>query len=653
MPEFLRTPAKPVVLCVDDNKSNLLALEALLSGLDIILIMAQSGSEAIEISRSQDFVVILMDVMMPEMDGLETARKIRALENNKHTPLIFVTAHPLDQMRTLQGYDLGAIDYIQKPIAPEVLRHKVSVFIALFRRQQELQEYRLREMRRTWEADRLLRELEQQKELAEISASYRLFVDSVKDYAIFLLDTDGKIRSWNPGVKRILGYDREEIEGLDFSAIFTHEDNQRSVPKSELQKAIDHGRAEDTRWHLRKNGSLFWADGVVVPLLDNSEHKGYAKLLRDRTEGKLAEEALLVSEERLRLATEATNLGTWDWNLITGELKWSDRTREFYSVTPDVPITQDIFFQAIHPEDRKRVTENLENAKLPDGDGDFSLDYRTNTGENNPELWLSVRGKVFFDGGRTPIRMLGTCWDISARKRMESDLRRSNEDLERFAHIASHDLQEPLRMVATYLQLVEKNLQDNLDPKIRDYLRFAVDGALRMKALIQELISYSSVGSSPPALETVSVQEIISDVLTNLKVAIDDSDAVVKADPLPYLRGDRIQLSQLFQNLVENAIKYRSMDPLLVHISCSKKKGEWLFCVRDNGIGIESEQVEKIFEPFRRLHARSSRPGAGLGLSICRRIVETHGGKIWVESVPGKGSAFCFTIPAESGRKSA
>jgi PAS domain S-box-containing protein len=638
---------QPSILCVDDTPANLFATESIFSGLDLRFITATSGQEAIELCQRHDYAVILMDVMMPGMDGIEAAARIRRQERNGYTPLIFVTAYPLDQMKKLEGYGLGAIDYIQKPVAPEILRSKVKVFLDLQRRQEELRESQLRESRARWEAERLREELERNKEIAEMSASYRLFVDSVKDYAIFLLSTEGKVLTWNPGVKRILGYEKEEIESLYLSSIFTEDDKERNVPAEELRKATIHDRAEDTRWHVRKNGSLFWADGIVVSLRENGELKGFAKLLRDRTEGKLAEEALLVSEERLRLATESNHLGTWDWNLVTGDMSWSDRARALCGIGSGAELRYETLLRSVHPEDRERVEAAIGRAKDPASGGDCSVEYRTVGG--GAERWLSLRAKVFFDGVGQPIRMLATCWDITERKRMENELRRSNEDLERFAHLASHDLQEPLRTVATHLQIVERRTGGSLDPETLEHIQFAVDGAQRMRGLVQELIAYSRVGATPLHLKPIDCRKVLDEVLGNLKTAIQETGAIVTWDSLPQVQGDQVQLAQLFQNLLENAIKYRGKEPPRIHFGVVKKEAGWLFCVRDNGIGISPENASRIFQPFVRLHRCAEAAGSGLGLSVCKRIVERHGGEIWVESVPGQGASFYFLLGEAGG----
>jgi light-regulated signal transduction histidine kinase (bacteriophytochrome) len=248
--------------------------------------------------------------------------------------------------------------------------------------------------------------------------------------------------------------------------------------------------------------------------------------------------------------------------------------------------------------------------------------------------------------------------DITARREAEvhlaqkaEELNRSNEELEQFAYVASHDLQEPLRMVASYTQLLSKRYKGKLDSDADQFIAFAVDGASRMQHLIQDLLAYSRVGKRGGELLDVSSEEALEQALINLRGAIEESGAVVTHDPLPRVMADADQLTQVLQNLVGNAIKYQRPGIPLIHLSVARdSEGMWLFSIRDNGLGIDSQFFEKIFGMFQRLHKREEFAGTGMGLAICKKIVERHGGKIWVESRPGAGSTFRFTLAASEDK---
>ncbi len=244
----------------------------------------------------------------------------------------------------------------------------------------------------------------------------------------------------------------------------------------------------------------------------------------------------------------------------------------------------------------------------------------------------------------------GTSRRAGAERQLEqanAELARSNQDLEQFAYVASHDLQEPLRMVASFTKLLQKRYQHQLDQRADRYIHFAVDGAVRMQRLINDLLDYSRVGSRGKPLQDESCEEAFDRALQNLRETVRESSAVVTRGPLPHVRGDSTQLMQLFQNLIGNAIKFRGSAQPAVQVSARRDsgRGEWVFKVQDNGIGIEPQYLERIFVIFQRLHTKDQYPGSGIGLAICKRIVERHGGRIWAESRLGEGSSFCFTLP--------
>ncbi len=237
-------------------------------------------------------------------------------------------------------------------------------------------------------------------------------------------------------------------------------------------------------------------------------------------------------------------------------------------------------------------------------------------------------------------------------KQAQQDLARSNQDLEQFAYVASHDLQEPLRMVATYTQLLAERYHGQLDANADKYIQYAVDGALRMQTLVQDLLTFSRVGRQDTDPQSIDCNGVVAMAIKNLQAAISESGAQILCDPLPVICADGLQLQQVFQNLIGNAIKFRGSEPLVIRVSAVQDGKAWVFSVADNGIGIAPEHSEIIFAIFKRLHTRAEYPGSGIGLSICKKIIERHGGRIWVESGLGRGSTFRFTMPvAGPGRQ--
>ena len=246
--------------------------------------------------------------------------------------------------------------------------------------------------------------------------------------------------------------------------------------------------------------------------------------------------------------------------------------------------------------------------------------------------------------------------DITERKAMENEiketmekLQQSNAELEQFAYVASHDLQEPLRMVASYVQLLERRYKGKLDPEADEFIAYAVDGANRMRGLIDDLLTYSRVSRLGKPFEPTNLESTLDVALKNLKVSIAENGAVVTHDKLPVVMADGGQLVQLLQNLIGNAIKFHGKELPRVHVSAKSQEKDYLFSVKDNGIGIAPEYYDRLFKIFQRLHTREEYPGSGIGLAVCKRIVERHGGRIWIESQVGKGSTIYFTLNKQKG----
>jgi len=294
-------------------------------------------------------------------------------------------------------------------------------------------------------------------------------------------------------------------------------------------------------------------------------------------------------------------------------------------------------------------------AALESGNATLEADFVSKSGRRQPYFFTGRN--LLLDG--TPC-VVGMGIDISERKRAEralqertAELTRSNAELEQFAYVASHDLQEPLRMVSSYTQLLGKRYGDRLQGDAQEFMAYIVDGAARMKQLIEDLLAYSRVGTRGKEFRPVSMDRVVERARVNLRAALEESGVELTADALPEVYGDEMQLVQLLQNLIGNAIKFRAAANPRIHISFSQKENEQVFAVQDNGIGIEPQYFERIFMVFQRLHDKGQYPGTGIGLAICKKVVERHGGRIWVESRAAQdasqGSSFYFTLPKRGG----
>lgn len=610
--------------------------------------------------------------------------------------------------------------------------------------------------------------------LRESEERYRLLIDGVHDHAIFMMDTQGRITSWNAGAQLIKGYRADEIIGKNFACFFPPEDIERGRPAEVLRLTVESGRHQEQGQRVRKDGSRFLASLSFTALRDAAgELRGFSEFSRDLSESKeagakyrglleAAPDAMIVvnqagqivllnlqAEKRFgyyrdelvgqavtniiptgfaeRLVADGTRtaaealaqqIGTGielsgrrkdgsefplelmlspldgaDGILVTAAIRdisvrkqaeahlaeMEGRYRGLLEAAPDAMVLLDqaggIVLVNVQAEKqfgypRDELLGKQLKQIIPDeavGQLLTSVLQASDSASATPiATELHGRHKA---GSDFPIEVMlsplqGTegvlftmaIRDISARKRVEAqllrtveDLHRSNEELEQFAYIASHDLQEPLRMVASYTQLLSKRYKGKLDADADEFIAYAVDGASRMQRLIQDLLAYSRVGTKGKELSETSSEAALDHALMNLGGAIDDSSALVTHDPLPAVLADEGQLVQLFQNLVGNAIKYQSPGVPRIHVSSVKQgPAKWMFSVKDNGLGIEPKYFEKIFGMFQRLHGRNEFDGTGIGLAICKKIVERHGGNISVESALGQGSTFRFALSESS-----
>jgi PAS domain S-box-containing protein len=492
------------LLLVDDDESNLLALQAILEPLGQELMLAQNGTEALRMCLEHDFAAILLDVRMPEMDGFETAEMIRARKRSLQTPILFVTAYRSDE-QLFRGYNLGAVDFLFKPIVPEILQSKVNVFV---------------DLRRT---EQLLRR--KAEELASTEQRFRAVLEAAPD-AMVITNQAGIIQLANSRADTLFGHSREALIGRDIHSLLPawecpNENQPHPPPAAEMRLGAHRDDGSPFPAEITRN-SFLTPDGLLI-----------TTAIRDATDQAHAEAKI-----------QKTNL-----------------------------------------ELEKRVAERT------------------------------------------------------------AALRYSNEALRQFAWAASHDLQEPIRTVVTYSQWLSQLMNGNLGSRESKMLATIEQHAARLNQLLGALRQYIQVSDSGQQARTmVDCNAVVKAAAWNLQAMIQENGASLECDPLPVIASLELPLVQLFQNLISNAIKYRSEQPPVIKISAKTEESGWTFSIQDNGIGIDPKYFDYIFGVFRRLHG-SQKSGTGIGLAICRAAVERLGGRIWVESTPGTGSTFHVSLP--------
>jgi PAS domain S-box-containing protein len=349
------------------------------------------------------------------------------------------------------------------------------------------------------------------------------------------------------------------------------------------------------------------------------------------------------TRERYEFLAESIPQMVWTAD-SDGRLDYVNQKAVNYLGSADA-ITGMRWVHSVHKDDREHALERWNHAL---GTGEiYEVALRLKRALDGDYRWHLARALPMNGPDGAIIKWFGTCTDIEDQKRVESQLRRANQDLEQFAYSASHDLQEPLRQVATFSQMIQRNYRGRLDERADEFIDYTVQGALRMENLVRDLLAYTQAAKiTEAAAAPANVKAAVDDACQNLKMSIQENQAEVEAGSLPAVRVHHVQLVQLFQNLIGNAIKYRGKDAPRIRISVEREGVRWRFCVMDNGIGIAPRYHSQIFGLFKRLHGGAQYTGTGIGLAICQKIVEQYGGRIWVESALGEGAKFYFTLPA-------
>lgn len=514
-------------------------------------------------------------------------------------------------------------------------------------------------------------------QLKESEVQYQDLYDNAPDMYVSASVKSQEIVRCNQTLINELGYSKREVLGRSILSMY-HPDCLPQVEQV-FQRFVETGEVKDAQLVLqRKDGRPLDVSLNVRAIRDEAGNILYSRSSwRDITKRKRLERRLLQaktelekrvqertqqlqttnqllqqSRERLNLALQASGDAWWHWNLATDEHEWSSQSSTMLGYAEDeLEPSYFTWEKLVHPEDLPWVVEKL-NAYLEDATTSYAFDYRMRT-KSGEWKWIANLGKVVErDEQGQPLRMAGMNHDISDRKRAEQELQqlntqllRSNQELSQFAYVASHDLQEPLRKIRNFTELLAQRYQGELDEAGDRYIRYITDGAVRMQELISDLLSYSRVGRTALNIQSINLETTLQEVKSDLEIAIKDKKAVITAGTLPTVSADPTQMKQLLQNLISNAVKYCQDDVPTVRIWATQTDGTWTISVKDNGIGIDPQFSERIFVIFQRLHNKSTYSGTGIGLAICKKIVECYGGQIWVESQEGRGSTFSFTLP--------
>jgi PAS domain S-box-containing protein len=395
-------------------------------------------------------------------------------------------------------------------------------------------------------------------------------------------------------------------------------------------------------------GKESWVNTIKTPVRDlNGEIVGLLGIFWDITGRKQAEEEIKDNEKRFRELIESLPQLFWTTR-VDGPCDYLSKQWIEYTGIPEAEQLGYRWLEQLHPDDKERtVSEWMEKVKTGDS-FDIEFRIRRNDGEYH---WFKTRAVPMHDAEGNIIKWFGSNTDFDDIKKAEerlyklnSDLERSNKELEQFAYVASHDLQEPLRMISSFTQLLYKRYNDKLDKDANEFIEYIVDGADRMQRLIQDLLSFSRITTRGGNFTQADTHQALGEAILNLQILIKESGAIITNENLPVVFADYSQVVQLFQNFIGNSIKFRSEESPHIHISSKLINDELVFSVKDNGIGIDPMYFDRIFVIFQRLNAGKQYPGTGIGLAICHRIVQRHEGKIWVESLLGKGSVFHFTL---------
>ena len=630
------------ILIVEDDPTDALLMDRELrkGGMNFQSHRVESREQFLRALHEQTPDLILSDHGLPAFDGF-SALAI-AQEQTPDTPFIFVTGSLGEEM-TIKALKSGAADY--------VLKHQLANLAPAVHR--ALRQAEERAKRR--EAETALRRSEER---------FHLLLQSVKDYAIYMLDPEGRILTWSAGMENIEGYRPEEIVDTHFSSFFLPEEIAAGQPEMELQRAALEGHFESEGWRLRKNGSRFWAHVLITAVRDKTGRlSGFWKILCDRTERKVAEEALQKSEARKSAILQAAVDAIISIDHEGKVEEWNPAAEHMFGYTQAQVLGREmaeiIVPERLRPAHRQHMRGFLSFEQLPSAGRRYELSAVHADGHEFPiELTLAripIEGPATFTGfirdlteqKRAEEQILGLNAELEQRvNRRTAQLEAANKELEAFSYSVSHDLRAPLRHIEGFVEMLQLNAAPALDPECRGFLTTIAGSARRMSKLIDDLLAFSRMARTEMSRSSIDMMVLFELARNELTHNEQGRSVCWSIGPLPSVEGDPVTLRQVVINLLSNALKYtRPRAEARIEVNAYETESETIFCIRDNGVGFDPQYAEKLFRVFQRLHSAGQFEGTGIGLAIVHRIVARHGGRTWAEAQIDGGAAFYFSIP--------
>lgn len=667
----------PVVLSADDDDDAHLLLKRAFdkTGAKAVLKTVVDGSEVIRyLTGEGEFSdrglfplpdLLLLDLKMPKVNGFEVLEYIQKEPQARSFPVVVFSSSDLRE-DVQRAYSLGCHSYLVKPTDFKKLQRVVSAIQNDFLGGCESGTASERERQENEKGESIsvfaVRPVETKPKESPAQAGrldpyqspemFKLLVEQVKDYAIFLLDLEGYVLSWNEGARRLKGYEPAEIIGKHFSTFYTRSDIDAEKPRFELRMAREIGRYEDEGWRMRKDGSRFWANVVITPLIGSDGRlTGYAKVTRDLTQRKLQEESfqrLLESEERFRLLVEQVK----DYAIFMLDPRghvtsWNQGARRLKGYTADEIIGK--HFSTFYTQEDLATEKPARELIIAVRDGVYEEEgWRLR--KDGTRFWASVVITALWDKRGNLTGFAKVTRDLTQKKKEQEMLRQRTEELEAFAHTLSHDLRAPLRSISSFAHILRSERND-LAPEEQDtYLDKVLSAAQAMETLVSDVLKLSHLSLAPIAEESVSLVDLLREVLGIFEVEISERGAQVEiSQNLPPVRANRTLLVQIFSNLIANALKFsKPGQPPRIEIYSGDDLEECTIHVKDHGIGIPKQYQPSIFKLFERGNAGPNHGGTGIGLAIVKKAVERLGGSISLASEEGQGSDFVLTLPCET-----